>query len=247
MFRKTLASVALVAAFTGVARASDKADVKAALQKLADSPSYTWKTTVEGGWGGAETTGKTQKDGFTTLSVTRQDNTSEAVIQGDKAAVKTDDGWKSASELVGAGGGGGGGGGGRPSPDRVMAMTAQNFKTPVALALEMVDKLDNIKKADEAYTADLSEEAVKQLMAMRRRPNANAGPQISDPKGTVKMWIKDGVITKIEAHVTATVTFNGNDNKVDRTTTTEFTDVGSTKVTVPDEAKAKLTAAAPKP
>ncbi len=126
-------------------------------------------------------------------------------------------------------------------------MTAQNFKTPVALALEMVDKLDNIKKADEAYTADLSEEAVKQLMAMRRRPNANAGPQISDPKGTVKMWIKDGVITKIEAHVTATVTFNGNDNKVDRTTTTEFTDVGSTKVTVPDEAKAKLTAAAPKP
>jgi hypothetical protein len=36
------------------------------------------------------------------------------------------------------------------------------------------------------------------------------------------------------------MTFNDNDVKIDRTTTTEIKDVGTTKVTVPDAAKKKL-------
>jgi hypothetical protein len=36
------------------------------------------------------------------------------------------------------------------------------------------------------------------------------------------------------------MTFNGNDVEIDRTTTTEIKDVGSTKVEIPDEAKKKL-------
>ena len=42
----------------------------------------------------------------------------------------------------------------------------------------------------------------------------------------------------MENHATGTVTFNGNDRDIDRTTTTEFSNVGSTTVTIPDEAKA---------
>jgi hypothetical protein len=36
------------------------------------------------------------------------------------------------------------------------------------------------------------------------------------------------------------VSFGGNDRKVDRTTTIEIKDIGSTKVQVPEEAKGKL-------
>ena len=122
----------------------------------------------------------------------------------------------------------------------------QNFKTPVDIALPMISTLQNVQKTDDAYTADLTEDAAKQLLSRPRRGNAGANapaPEISNAKATVKLWITDGAVTKMENHVTGTVSFNGNDRDVDRTTTTEFKDVGSTTITVPDDAKAILTAA----
>ena len=65
------------------------------------------------------------------------------------------------------------------------------------------------------------------------------GPEVSNAKGEVKLWVTDGVLSKYKVHVTGTVSFNGNDREVDRTTTTEIKDVGSTKLDVPAEAKAK--------
>ena len=66
-------------------------------------------------------------------------------------------------------------------------------------------------------------------------------PEVSNAKGSAKFWIKDGVITKYQFKVSGTISRNGNDVNIDRTTTTEIKDVGTTKVTVPDEAKSKLT------
>ena len=74
----------------------------------------------------------------------------------------------------------------------------------------------------------------------RRRGSAGDGPAVSNPKGSVKFWIKDGALTKYEFKVQGKVTFNNNDMDVDRTTTTEVKDIGTTKVTVPEEAKKKL-------
>jgi hypothetical protein len=237
-------SAAMIASCAGIVRAAGQDDVQAAFQKLADSPNYSWKTTVEGGFGAGVTTGKTQKDGLTTLSIARGDNTTEVVIQGDKAAIKTADGWKSAAEMAAAGGGGGNGG---PTPGRFMGMMVRNFKTPVAMAQDVLGKLQNLQQADGVYTADLSEEAAKAALTFRRPGGANAGgapaAEVSNAKASVKVWIKDGAVSKVENHVTGTVSFNGNDRDVDRTSTTEFSDVGSTTITVPDEAKAKLAAA----
>jgi hypothetical protein len=47
-------------------------------------------------------------------------------------------------------------------------------------------------------------------------------------------------VTKFELHVTGTRSFNGNDRDVDQTITTEIKDVGTTKIDVPADAKAKL-------
>jgi hypothetical protein len=48
------------------------------------------------------------------------------------------------------------------------------------------------------------------------------------------------MLVKYQTHVTGTVSFNGTDRDVDRTTTTEIKDVGTTKIEVPDDAKKKL-------
>jgi hypothetical protein len=45
------------------------------------------------------------------------------------------------------------------------------------------------------------------------------------------------VITKYQSHVQGTVTMQGEDRQIDRTTTVEIKDVGTSKIEVPDEAK----------
>jgi hypothetical protein len=173
-----------------------------------------------------------------------RDNTLNIIMKGDKVAIKTDDGWKSAAEILADDSDQGGG---PPSPERIGAMMAGNFKSPTAQATDLADKLQNVQKTDDGYSADLTPDAAKQLLTFRPRrattnPDSNNFPQpdISDAKATIKFWIKDDVVSKVEIHVTGTVSFNGNDRDVDRTTTTEIKDVGTTTIDVPDEAKAKL-------
>ena len=56
----------------------------------------------------------------------------------------------------------------------------------------------------------------------------------------MRFWLKDGALAKYEFNLQGSISFNGNDFDVNRTTTVEIKDVGSTKITVPDEAKKKL-------
>ena len=66
---------------------------------------------------------------------------------------------------------------------------------------------------------------------------------VTDPKGSVKFWIKDGQISKCEFKLVGKADFNGNEIDVDRDTTIEITDIGTTKIEVPADAKKKLEAA----
>ena len=93
--------------------------------------------------------------------------------------------------------------------------------------------------SDGVYSGDLTSAGAKQLMTFRMRGGGN-GPEVSDAKGSAKFWVKDGVLSKYQYNVKGTVSFNGNDRDVDRTTTVEIKDLGSTKVTVPEEAQKKL-------
>jgi hypothetical protein len=128
----------------------------------------------------------------------------------------------------------------------MLMFMVQNVRTPATMSKDLVSKLDNIQKTDDGFSADLTPDAAKEQLTFRRRrpttnPDANA-PQIDvqNPKGAIKFSIKDGSLSKIEIHVTGTVSFNGNDNDVDRTTTIEIKDVGTTKIDLPADAKAKL-------
>jgi hypothetical protein len=249
MLRTVLCStLALVAGSAVLAHADAKEDATAAAQKLGDAQNYSWKQTVEsagggggrGGFGNME--GKTEKGGVTMTSAQRGDNTVVTYRKGDKVVMQNPDGdWMTAEEMAAAraANGNGGGGGqrrGRGGPPQ--------FRLPAETASDLISKANDLAAADGVITGNLSEDAIKQLLAGGRgRRGGGAGgtpPEISNAKGTVKVWTKDGAISKFEYHVTGTVSRNGNDTDVDRTTTVEITDVGSTKIDVPEAAAKKL-------
>jgi hypothetical protein len=226
-------TLALMAGSLLAANAASKDDVTAAAKKLADKDNYAWKQTTEnaggGGFGGGASEGKIEKDGCLWLSLTMRDNTIEAVKKGAKGAIKTEDGWQSLSEATS----------GDPGPATYIARRLESFKAPAAQVEELAGKVTELKKDGDTYSGDLTEEGAKSQLMYGGRGGANA-PEISGAKGSVKIWVKDGVLSKYEIKVKGTVSFNGNDRDVDRTTTIEIKDIGSTKVQVPDDAKKKL-------
>ena len=227
--------------------AADKDDVTSAAKKLADADNYSWTTKVETGQNEIPPAhSKTQKDGLIWTELAMRDNTSEAFVKGGKGVMKTDDGWQTVDLTAAPARGGGGGGGGGGNPARFMGMRLRTLKAPAAQVEDLVSKTKDIAKADDAYTGDLTEEGAKGLLTMGgggRRGGGGGGtpPAISNAKGSLKIWIKDGVITKYVVKVSGTrKNQDGDDVDINRTTTVEIKDIGTTKIALPDEAKSKL-------
>lgn len=230
---------ALVATLTAIssAWADAKDDLKAAARKLADAPGYTWVATTEiegGNWTPVPITGKADKSGFAVVSQERDGNTTIAVLKGEKGVVKTDDGWQTAEELRAAAQGGGGRGG--------MRGAALLRSRPIAdEAARMAEKTRSLTvAADGAIGGDLTEEGAKELMALGRGGRQGGGFEPKNAKGSVKYWVKDGQLAKVQVKVSGTINFNGEDRDMARTTVYEIKDVGATQVEVPEEARKKL-------
>ncbi len=231
--------MALLAGPLMAADAGPTAEVKNAAAALGGQTNYTWQATVEvpadSQFKPGPTDGKTEKGGYTTLSFEFGDNTTEAVKQGTNGAVKTDDGWKSLDEAMKDDGNGG------FNPTMFIARMVRNYRVPAVEAASLADAAKELKKDTNSISGDLTEAGAKELLSFRRGRNAGGeGPTVTNPKGSVKFWIQDGKLVKYQYHVQGTVSFNGNDRDVDRTTTVEIKDVNSTKVVVPDDVKKML-------
>ena len=275
----------------GAANSAD--EVKAAIQKLADQPNYSWTAKVEspqrqregggqggnregregrrgggGGGGGGfgrggftPPSGKTEKDGFTVLSFAGRSTTTEVVVKGEKVALKDGDEWKTAEELADNEGGEEN----RFNIGRMVGRRAQTTKLPVAEANDLLGRVNELKKEGDVYSGNLTADGIKQMYTFPGRNRGQGGQggnqeggqrreggerrqvDTSGLKGTGKFWVKDGMLAKYETHVVGKMPgFPGRDGapgreiEVDRTTTTEIKEVGSTKVAVAAEAKKKL-------
>ena len=108
-------------------------------------------------------------------------------------------GWQSLADLDSAEG-----------PGRFLGRMIRNFKVPAAQAAELATAAEELKKEGDVYAGDLTEEGAKAQFRFGT---------VSNPKGSVKFWVKDGALTKFEFKVTGKVDFNGNEFDVDRTST----------------------------
>ena len=220
------------------ADSNPKDDVKTAATALGNAANYTWQTTVDMGADSpfqmGPTDGKTEKDGYTTVSMTMMDNTSSIALKGTNAAVKTaDNGWQTVAEAMQGGGGGG------FNPGMMIARTAQNLKTPAVEAANLAGLAGDLKVDGDKITGALTEDGAKAQLSFGGR-RGGTPPTVANPKGTVTFWVADGKLTKYSFHVTGTVSRGGNDMDMDRTTTVVISNVGTTKIEVPDDAKKKL-------
>jgi len=254
-------TLALVAGSAVVCYADAKGDAEAAADKLASGGNYSWKTTVEsaggqgqgqgrgGGFGGGNAEGKTA-GGVTATTFQIGDNSRTIYRKGDKTVMQNQDGeWQTGEEMAAARGNGQGQGRGRGRGGAGGAGAA----LPAETVKDMISKTKSLTMADGVYSGDLTEDAAKAAMTGGGRGGrggrggnnaggaGGGGPQVSDAKATIKVWVKDGTISKYTSHVTGkTTNRNGDEINVDRTTTTEFSNVGSTKVDVPADAAKKL-------
>jgi len=227
---KLLGSAIILLAGSLLAVAAPGDDVTNAVNALTGSASYSWKSSIVVPAGTqyhpGPTTGKIEKDGYTDVTLSMRGNTLEFITKGDKTAVNTpDNGWQSPADMSTDQG-----------PGRFIGGMIRTFKPPTAQALTLASNVQSLTNSDGVYSGDLTDAGAKAMLILGSRRGGGAPPETSNAKGSVQFWIKDGTLAKYEYKVSGTVTINGNDRDVDRDTTVEFSEVGTTKVTVPDEA-----------
>jgi hypothetical protein len=114
---------------------------------------------------------------------------------------------------------------------------------PAASVTQLVEKSKDLKAGEAGVIAgELSDAGAKEFALMGRggRAGSPTPPEPKNAKGSVQFWLKEGQVQKIRLKVSATMTVNGEDRDMVRTTTWEIRDVGTTTVEIPAEAKKRL-------
>jgi hypothetical protein len=239
---------------TGPLLAAPREDVTAAATALGNAANYTWQTTQDYGanWANSQykpgpIDGKTEKDGYTMVSLNTVSNVSGMVRKGTKAALHTTDkGWQTmtvngASQVYN-----------ERSPERSISIGI-TLELPAVEATNLIAWASDWKVEGDKIIGTFTEDGAARVLGVFNsrygRPSIPPGvggsiliASSSNAKGTVTFWIKDGKLTKYQTHITASVDTTGSPRPMDedRTKTVTIKDIGTTKVVVPDEAKEKL-------
>ncbi len=207
-----------------------------AITKLKAATNYSWTSTLKIGdndIGLGPVNGQANKEGFAKMSQDYHSKTFEIVLKGEKVAYKGQNGW----QLLG-------------KVDGFETLFSANMARNGAAAQEAGITLKGVKELKAldggALGGDLTSEGAADLFAFgpRGASDDKGIPQTKNAKGSVKFWIKDGMLTKYEMYLQGTVTTADNEGDVDMTKTIEIQNVGTTKMDVPTEAKEKLQAKA---
>jgi hypothetical protein len=225
----------LVACTLSAADSSPRDKLLNATKQLGDKPNYSWTTTTKEGDGSpgrvGPIAGKAEKTGLTYLSFEIGGIPVEVYMNGQKGAAKALEGWQTFDEIAQAGG-----------TAAAVVRYLRFYKAPGVESARLSEKLKDVKEAEGVISGELKEEAVKELLERgARRREGQEPPKIEGPKGSMKVWLQDGALTKYEVNIQGKVTAGDREIDVNRTATVEIKDVGSTKVEVPAEAKAKMT------
>ena len=209
--------------------------VAGATRRLNDTPNYSWATSTVEADGSASKLGtiqgKAEKGGVTWLSFVVSGLPVSVCKKGDKGAANALAGWQTFDELAQMGG-----------TAAAVVRYLRSYQAPAGETAMLAGKVKELKAADGAIAGELKDDAVQELLLMgSRQREGQEPPKTTDAKGAIKFWIQNGALTKVEIKVSGKITAGDKESVINRTTTVEIKDVGTTKIEVPDEAKAKLT------
>jgi hypothetical protein len=226
--------IGLLAHTLSAADSSPQDKLNNAAKQLGDKPNYSWTTTMKEGDGSpgrlGPIEGKAEKSGLTYLSFEIGGIPVEVYMNGQKGAVKALEGWQTFDEIAQT-----------SSVAAAVVRFLRSYKAPGVESVAFSGKVKDVKEAEGVISGELKEDTTKEFLEFgTRRREGQEPPKIANPKGAVKFWIKDGTLTKYEFNVQGKVTAGEREMEVNRTTTIEIKDAGTTKLELPAEAKEKM-------
>ena len=208
--------------------------VISAAKGLDDKPNYGWTTSVKEEGDGRSLqypgmSGKVNKGGPMCLSFMMGSNPGEVYISGQKGTAKGPGGWQTFDEIAKAGG-----------FAAALVRHLLSYKAPSAECAALGGELQKAKGEVGMISGELKGDTAKEYLEFYIPPYAGqAAPKIADPRGSVKFWIDNGMLTKYEINVQCKV-IRGNQESEYRITTVGIKDVGTTRLEVTEGAKQKL-------
>ena len=255
MPRFALIGVLLFAALTAGASADTRDDLRAAIQKLADSDSYSWSTAdgIMDVWHRSiplflpgsthsyfvrgdyfyNVIGKVQKDGLMMFSVESDYEHSQAAMKAGKIAILAGNEWRSDAAIPQ-----------RRDDDRTppdvtsyAALLARNFMSPVNKAFYFLSKTERLRNGGDLYMGYLSDDATHALLPMPHQPEeGDDNPPLRQPMTRITYHVENGVLTSFDFDLSCLRnTFN-----FTRGIDVNIEDVNYTAIALPDAAIAQL-------
>lgn len=222
-----------------------RATVSAAAKNLAAQSSFSWRTTIEtpgaqGSFGGGVSgpiTGQFEQNGYTHVSPSGSSGLPEFVTNSGKAAVKVEDNWMTLEQASSRSGIE------QPRfgpPVGFNLSSVTDFKMPFIEAEELLEATTDFIRLDDALTATLRAEVVIEALSPRGRGGRRGrrgGGGLKNPKGTVTFSVINGVLAQVTVALSGSMEFRGNERSLNRITTTTISNINSTKIYVPADAK----------
>ncbi len=246
------------AIFASLAHGTPVDDAIVAAMKLADQPNYSWTANVVRDARSYTVEGKTIVGGFTQVIVPASvampanpemrgrvgrgssDSNVAAIFKGSEThVVETAEGWMTPLELASL-----------PPAPRSGSGRRRGLVNdlPLSFAISLphedigiiIGGGTDLKVEGGIVSGRLSDTGAKLLLLPPGQENV--APVAAS--GTFKLWINEGMLARYEVQLTGIVAVTAGQNrravKTTQTITTELKDIGSTKLAVPPEAKAKL-------
>src|SRR5260221_3911335 len=190
-----------------------------AAKQMGENSNYSWVTSMKEGDGSpgklGAIEGKGDNTGVTFLSFTVGGLPVEVCMKGGKGSAKALEGWQSFDDIAQTSG-----------TAAAVVKFLRSYKAPAVESADLAAKAKELKEEDGIWSGELAPDAAKELLlAAARRREGSDEPKATDPKGSVKFWVKDGVLTKYQVKIQDKVTAGDRVTDIDRTTTVEINEI----------------------
>lgn len=239
---KTLMVVGILSGSAKPAAPDERGEIEQALLKLAAAENFSWVAmTIEEADGKdpklADTVeGKSVKGGWCRLSRPKTKTTTHAFLRGDRLALLTPQGWKTVDVKEIAPGAA------KPGKELRPAQDLLHAKAPLAEAKFLLGRLHELERRENGLHSGRLAPLNVPIILERAASEGHKIPAFEDPQVRVNFRITEGMLASYELVV------SGRNAKPKKgqgagsliSMAVDFTDVGTTTLEVPDEARKLL-------